>query len=49
MQLESVAKFKKISQDTAERHKEQLRSNSSEENTDIRLFLGCDYDMVSTY
>ncbi|XP_018564119.1 uncharacterized protein LOC108905633 isoform X2 [Anoplophora glabripennis] len=46
MQLESVAKFKKISQDTAERHKEKLRSNSGEESTDIRLFLGCDYDMM---
>lgn len=48
VQLESVAKFKKISQDTAERHKEKLKSNNDQENTDIRLFLGCDDDMVST-
>ncbi|KAJ8924959.1 hypothetical protein NQ315_001124 [Exocentrus adspersus] len=45
-QLESLAKFKKTSQDTAERHKEKLKTNGDRENTDIQLFLGCDNDMM---
>lgn len=49
IQLENVAKFKKNSQDTAERHKENLKSNNDQENTDVQLFLGCDVDMVSIH
>ena len=45
--LDTVAKFKRTSLDTAEKHKEKLRTNGDRENTDVRLFLGCDEDMVS--